>query len=127
MGAYLHAADVQVVSLKDTPLLRATMPSKTQLSLAYGKPVLVHAAGDVAALVSETNAGVVAPPGDRDASVTAVRRLAAADRSEIEAMGLAARDLFECRFSPRAGIDRLEAMLHSTPTNGRTFQCSRTA
>jgi glycosyltransferase involved in cell wall biosynthesis len=114
IGAYLRASDVQVVSLRDTPLLRATMPSKVQSSLAAGKPVLAHAAGDVAALVDAHDVGRSARPGDHYSIVAAVRALANAAPAERVAMGHAARNLYEARFSPQAGVDRLERLLLST-------------
>ncbi|MDO5711730.1 MAG: glycosyltransferase family 4 protein, partial [Micrococcales bacterium] len=74
VGAYLAAADALIVSLADTPLLRATMPSKVQSSLATGRPILAHAAGDVAAVVTRSGAGVAATPGDLPAVRAAIER-----------------------------------------------------
>ena len=64
IAQFIAASDVQIVSLKDSHLLRATMPSKVQLSMAAGRPILAHAAGDVAQVVTDAHAGVSTPPGD---------------------------------------------------------------
>jgi glycosyltransferase involved in cell wall biosynthesis len=120
VGAFIRASDVQIISLQDTPLLRATMPSKTQSALAHAKPVLAHAAGDVATLVRENHVGVVAPPGDLDATLAAIRALVSADEEKLSQMGASAGRLFDERFSPDVGLDRIEAMLATASGHGRT-------
>lgn len=113
IGRYIAASDVQIVSLRDSPLLRATMPSKVQSSLAAGRPILAHAAGDVADLVSGSNAGLAAVPGDIAQTVEQIRRLAEMDAAALAALGENARALYERRFSPAVGVDNIEAMLAS--------------
>ena len=120
VGAYLRASDIQIVSLQDTALLRATMPSKTQSALTHGKPVLAHAAGDVAALIRDNHVGAVAPPGDLEGTVAAIGSLVAASDAELTAMGAAARTLSLEQFSSQVGLDRLEAMLLAADRQGRT-------
>jgi glycosyltransferase involved in cell wall biosynthesis len=61
----IHAAtDVHLVSLARKPIFASTMPSKIQSILAAGKPVIVAVDGDAAAVVVESSAGWVVPPGD---------------------------------------------------------------
>lgn len=123
IGAFLAAADVLVVSLADTPLLRATMPSKVQSSLATGRPVLAHAAGDVAATILAAGAGAAATPGDTAATDAAVRALTDASDERLEAMGAAGRRTFEARFGRDAGLDALERLLaRARSTVGSTRQ-----
>lgn len=111
IGRHIAASDVQVVSLRDTALLRATMPSKVQSSLAAGKPVLVHAAGDVARVVSENGLGVACRPGDDEGTASAIASLASLPADELAAMGRRSRAFYEEEFSAGAGLDRLERLL----------------
>lgn len=111
IGAFIAASDVQIVSLKDTPLLRATMPSKAQGAMAAGRPVLAHLAGDVADLVERNNIGAVAPPADPQATRDAIRALCALSDDEIADMGQRSRAVYDQNFASEAGLDRLEAML----------------
>ena len=111
IGRYIAAADVQVVSLLDSPLLRVTTPSKVQVSMAAGRPILAHAAGDVLDLIGSTGAGIGAPPTDPEATVDAIRRFVAMAPAELADMGRRARAHYELAFSPDAGVDRLLAML----------------
>jgi colanic acid biosynthesis glycosyl transferase WcaI len=109
--AHLAAADVLVVSLRDTPLLRATMPGKVQASMRAGKPILAHAAGDVARLVARHGAGVSCRPGDVVDTLRAIRHLASSSDEELVAMGTAAKSTYIANFSPKVGVSRLEALI----------------
>ncbi|TWP35901.1 glycosyltransferase family 4 protein [Leekyejoonella antrihumi] len=111
IGKYIAASDVQIISLMDTPLLRATMPSKMQFSLASARPLLAHAAGDVAELVSSEGVGLGVQPGDSAALALAVQEFSAMTPDQLQRIGCRSRTLYESRFSQRAGLDRLERML----------------
>lgn len=113
IGAYIAAADVQVISLRDTPLLRATMPSKVQVALASARPLLVHAAGDVADLVTTTQTGIAAMPGDMNAAIDAINQFASMSPNDRRRMGDRARRSYDELFSSEAGLDRLEDMIRA--------------
>lgn len=55
-------ADVLLIHLKDHPFLRATIPGKTQVSLASGRPILMAVRGDAAEIVREAGAGIICEP-----------------------------------------------------------------
>ncbi len=116
---FLAAADVLVVSLRDTPLLRATMPSKVQASLRAGRPVLAHVAGDAAELIESNDAGLAAQPGDRTATAAAITRLARMPDDALTRTGKAARECFQRTFSESVGARRLETMLVNAQEDGR--------
>ena len=83
------------------------MPSKMQASLAAGKPVFVHAAGDAAALVREAGCGWAVAPGDVAAGVDTVKAGLKMPEDELAAMGAAGRLVLEQRFSVDVGARRL--------------------
>ena len=114
VGELIAASDIQVVSLHDTPLLRVTMPSKVQTSLAAARPVLVHAAGDAAAVVTAAAAGWAATPGDVDEVLRAIDAGLGATDPELAAMGGRARAVFDSRYSPSVGPARLADALESS-------------
>jgi glycosyltransferase involved in cell wall biosynthesis len=118
MGPLSAAADLHLVSLADTPLLRVTMPSKVQASLMAGRPVLAHVAGDAAELIEANDAGLAAAPGDPTATVAAVTRLTGMPDEQLAQMGAAARRCFEQTFSEEVGSRRLETMLVNAQENG---------
>lgn len=111
MSAVLASAHVQLVCLRDLPLFKATMPSKTQAILACGLPVVVSAPGDVAALVSRSGAGEAVPPEDAQALADAIRRLAELDPEQLADLGNAGRDFYQSELSARVGAERLESTI----------------
>ena len=62
--ALMAAADVQLLSLRDEPVFRHTMPSKIQSILASGQPVIACAPGDAGAVAVDSGAGWHVQPGN---------------------------------------------------------------
>lgn len=75
VGAILARADALLVHLKDDPLFRITIPSKTQAYLAAGKPVVMAVAGDAAQMIRESEAGVCAQPEEARSIADAIKQL----------------------------------------------------
>lgn len=111
MADVLASADVQLVSLKDTPLLRVTMPSKIQATLASGRPVVGAVAGDAAFTIEQSGAGLTVPPGDARALADAVVRLRDRSPESLRAMGDAGRSYYLRELSQARGSARLEELL----------------
>lgn len=72
----LALADALLVHLRDEPLFRITIPSKTQAYLAAGRPILMGVAGDAADLVAAAAAGIPFDPGIPSSLFAAVAELA---------------------------------------------------
>lgn len=111
VGRWIAASDIQVVSLQDTPLLRVTMPSKVQAALAAARPMLVHAAGDAASVVTGARCGWTARPGDSAAIDAAVDAGLALSDDALSVMGARARETYEHHYSPQVGPARLARAL----------------
>ncbi len=110
-------ADVLLVHLRDLPFLRATIPSKTQVSLACGRPTLMAAAGDAAQLVSDSGGGVVCPPQDPAAMARAIEQLSELPVREREQLGAAGREFYLRHLSLETGAEQIDALLHTVCTN----------
>lgn len=108
VGAILAAADVLLVHLKDDPLFRITIPSKTQAYMSMGRPILMAVPGDAAELVAESQAGLVCPPENPAALAAAVRQFRTMAPETRELMGKRGRDYYDRHLSLRAGVDRFE-------------------
>ncbi|MFG1608609.1 glycosyltransferase family 4 protein [Actinoplanes sp. NPDC049265] len=119
MAALYGAADFQLVSLRDLPIFRGTIPSKLQAALACGTPVVVSVPGDCADLVETNGVGLACPPDDW--RLLADRFLQASKLPDDERAQMAhrARTLYETRMSRKAGVDQLEDMLIEAAVNGR--------
>ena len=97
----LATADLHLVPLS-TGLGVSSVPSKTYSILAAGRPVVasIDEGSEVARVVSEAGAGLVVPPDDLDALVTAIEDLVA-DPIALAGMGEAGRQWAEAWSSPR--------------------------
>ncbi|MGH9522539.1 MAG: glycosyltransferase family 4 protein [Terriglobales bacterium] len=111
MPALNSIADVLLVSLRDLPVFRATIPSKTQVSLASGRPLLMAVAGDAADVVTRYRAGLVCEPENAGAMADAVVKLYRMSPEEREIMGRNAREGYVREMSLDVGGALTEALL----------------
>jgi len=87
MSGLYALADVLLLHLRDDPLFRITIPSKTYAYLASGKPVLAAVEGDAAEVVRSTGAGLPCPPSNPRMLADTVRRFYAMPPAERDRMG----------------------------------------
>jgi lipopolysaccharide/colanic/teichoic acid biosynthesis glycosyltransferase len=111
MGSILSAADVLLVHLKDDPLFRITIPSKTQAYLAAGRPILMAVHGDAAELVERSGAGLVCEPENAESIAEGVGQLFEAGESRLQAMGRAGRDFYERELTLEVAVVKFDAVL----------------
>jgi glycosyltransferase involved in cell wall biosynthesis len=85
------------------PSLEAELGSRHRAveAMAYGRPVVITALGDLARSIGDVGAGVAIPPGDAGALAEALLRLAA-DRAALASQGKTARAWWEASGTPRA-------------------------
>lgn len=102
-GSWIAAADcVLVPSTRPDPL-----PTIAIEAAALGKAVLAAHIGGLPEIVSDGETGLLLPPNDKEAWVSAISLL---DQVAAQHMGLAARQRYEQKFQPpmfRQKIDRL--------------------
>src|SRR5690606_19720339 len=106
----LVGADILAVHLRSDPLFNITIPSKTQSSMAVGKPILMAVGGEVNDLVMQAGAGVTAEPQSIE-SIQKALGLLLARKSDWEQMGQSARDFYEQNFSSRVNYQKLDDVL----------------
>jgi len=111
MAALSSAADYQLVSLRDLPIFRGTIPSKLQAALSCGRPVIVSVPGDCAALVEDHGVGFACPPDDWRILAERFRQAAKLPADEHRQMADRARKVYQAQMSRQAGVDQLENLL----------------
>ena len=109
MTQVLAAADAQLIVLKDLPVYRLTLPSKTQATMAAGRPMIVSVAGDVADVVTRYDTGLACPPASAEALADAVLRARDAGPEQLAAWGRNALDAYRQHFSQERGVLAREA------------------
>jgi colanic acid biosynthesis glycosyl transferase WcaI len=108
MGIILGGADALLVHLKNDPLFRITIPSKTQAYLSAGKPIVMGVSGDAAELVERSHAGVICEPGNPRKIAEAIKELIDSGPERLAEMGNAGRAFYERELSVAAGVDKFE-------------------
>ncbi len=106
------AADYQLVMLRDLPELRGVVPGKLQAALSCASPVVASAGGDTVTVVERARAGLSCPPEDWAALADRFWLAAAIPPAARVDMGRRGRDAYLREMSLRAGVDRIERMLH---------------
>lgn len=119
IGGVLGLAEGLLVHVRDHPLFRITIPSKTQAYLCAGRPIVMAMRGDAADLVRAAGAAVVAAPEDPDSIADAILTLAAMPASEREAMGRNGADYYRRHLSLAEGVRRFEEVFEDASARRR--------
>jgi colanic acid biosynthesis glycosyl transferase WcaI len=125
MGGINDLADVLLVSLDDLPFFAATIPSKTQVAMASGKPIVMAARGDAADMVEKAGAGTTCAPADPDALAAAFEAMYRSSPSDLAAMGASGREFYQRELSMERGGERTEAMLAAVVQSHRAARTGR--
>ncbi|MGH3751840.1 MAG: glycosyltransferase family 4 protein [Pseudonocardiaceae bacterium] len=117
------ASDYQLVTLKDRPVFRATIPSKLGDALSAGCPVITTVPGDVARMCAEGGFGFSCEPESPPALAETFRLACAEDEPAHRRKRRAAWDYYRRNMSTAAAMESLETILadaaHSKTLRGR--------
>jgi colanic acid biosynthesis glycosyl transferase WcaI len=113
VGGFLADADALLVILKDDPLFRITVPSKTQTSLAAGRPIIMVVPGEASNLVQAAKAGVTVDPGDPKALADAIQEISLVSEAQLQQMGDSGRRYYLDHLSLAAGVDATAVLIRN--------------
>lgn len=111
-------ADAQIVSLSDSPLFRITIPGKVQSCLALGAPILGSIAGDAAQVISESQAGFLATPGNSEEIEMMIRQAYSLGQKGLEKVGEVGRTYYLDHMSSEKGSKVLGDVLRAAAKSG---------
>jgi len=118
MAEVLSLGDAQIISLKDLPIFRTTLPSKIQATLAAGRPIIGALAGDAGALIRDSGAWLTATPGSAVELAEAILKAAAMPAEERQAWGDRGRRYYVDHLSQESGSAALNDLLLSAAEGG---------
>lgn len=110
IGSVLRRADVLLVHLRDDPLFKITLPSKTQAYMAAGRPILMAVRGDAANLVEVAKAGLACIPEDPQSIAATVETFYSMSLQELNDMGERGRIFYETELSLAVGAGKFETI-----------------
>lgn len=108
--AYLAAADILLLHLRDKPLFNLNVPSKTQTYMLAAKPILYGVKGDAKKLLTDAQAGVGVPPENPRSMADAVLSLAEMHTDKRNQFGKNARKYYWRELCMDKGIAKLVAV-----------------
>jgi glycosyltransferase involved in cell wall biosynthesis len=121
LAGLMQGADIGLMTLQNVPeFYRGTSPNKFFDFIAAGKPVINNYPGWLAEMISARRCGLVVPPDNPEAFADALE-YAAGHRSELVAMGQAARRLAAQEFDREFLADRFCTLLEGlvpAPSSG---------
>jgi len=113
IGAVLALADVLLVHLRDDPLFRITLPSKTQAYMAAGRPILMAVRGDAADLLERARAGLCCLPEDSESIAAAVEQFCCMSREDLNSMGENGKSFYTAELCLAEGVKNFESLFAS--------------
>jgi colanic acid biosynthesis glycosyl transferase WcaI len=110
MARVIALTEILVIHLRDLPFFSSTIPSKTQVAMASGKPILMAVRGDAADLVRSSGAGLAVEPENQTALADAILSLYRMPAGERETMGRRGREFYLREMSLEIGGMQMEAL-----------------
>ena len=106
-------ADVLLIHLKDHSFLHATIPGKTQVSLASGRPILMAVRGDAAEIVRNAGAGIICEPENPVDMARAIVNMFTMSKADLENMGTNGRDYYLNNLSLDVAFEALDEVFQT--------------
>lgn len=113
MGELYADADALLIHLKDDPLFRITIPSKTQSCLYAGKPIVMAMCGDAAELVLKAGGGIVCKPDDPKEMMNAIKTMYEMPEIVRQKIGEAGHRYYMNQLSFNRGVEEFEKIMMS--------------
>lgn len=123
MPIYFSQSDALIVTLKDSHILKITLPAKVQSYMASGKPILGAISGEGMNVIKESNCGLVCEADDFKGLCDNVIKLYKMTNEERNILGKNGEKYFINNFERKMLLDNLESYLLDLNkyTDGREF------
>jgi glycosyltransferase involved in cell wall biosynthesis len=108
--AYINAADLCVVTLKNIPLFRGAIPTKLLEYMACGKPVLCGVLGEAADIVRSARCGKVFNPDDDEHLAKLIDEFLS-DETRVREMSMSGPEYIQTHFNAADMRRRMEHLL----------------
>lgn len=108
MPSFYACADALLVTLKDSPAFKMTIPGKVQSYMMAGKPILTMLSGEGSRVIDEAKCGYIANSGDFEQLAGNVEKMISLDRGELRALGENAKRYADNEFDRDKLITQLE-------------------
>ena len=111
MPAFFRAADLMLVTLKDSKIFNRTAPAKLQAYMNAGKPIVAMMSGEGASVVAEAECGFSVEAGDSEGLAELISRMKNLGATELERMGSAGKRYCDEKFSFVKAVETIESLM----------------
>ena len=114
----LDLADALLVHLRDIPLFRISIPSKTEAYLSIGKPVLMALPGNAQQLVESANAGICCAAQDPEAIAKAAENFASLPTADLKQLGDNGQRFYDENLAMPIGVKKFSDLFQALVGKG---------
>ena len=112
MPYFFNKSDALLISLKKSIVFSKTIPAKTQSYMAFGKPILTNADGEVSRIIDESNSGLTSNSGNHLLLADNILKLSKISDKEIETMVNNCKKYYKDNFDRKKILNDLEKIIY---------------
>ncbi len=112
MPYFFDKSDALLISLKKSIVFSKTIPAKTQSYMAFGKPILTSADGEVSRIINESNSGFTADSGNHVLLGENMLKLSKLSNIESEKMVYNCKSYYDNNFNRSKILNDFEKIIH---------------
>lgn len=117
MPYFFKQADALLISLKKSVIFSKTIPAKTQSYLAFGKPIIANADGEVSNIINESQSGLASNSGNYIQLAENMVKLSRMSDTKKNTMSKNAKKYYMENFNRKNILEKLEDILLSSLKN----------
>ena len=99
MPYFFEKSSALLISLKKSEIFSRTVPSKTQSYMAFGKPILTNADGEVSKIISEAKCGLTSNSGDYKQLAQNMVKISLSQKKDLDLMASNAKKYYDNNFN----------------------------
>tara|TARA_B110000116_G_C16793787_1_gene565394 strand:+ start:2233 stop:3489 length:1257 start_codon:yes stop_codon:yes gene_type:complete len=112
MPYFFDKSDALLISLKKSAVFSKTIPAKTQSYMAFGKPILTNADGEVSRIIDESDSGLTADSGNHILLAENILKLSKLSDTEIKTMINNSKTYYENHFNREKILNGFEKIIY---------------
>lgn len=117
MPYFFNKSDALLISLKKSETFAKTIPAKTQSYMAFGKPILTNADGEVSRIIEESESGLVANSGNYTLLAKNMLKLSQLSKKDLKTMTNNCKKYYEKNFNREKILNNFEETIHNIINN----------
>lgn len=111
MPAFFAAADVMLVTLKDSKIFNRTAPAKLQAYMNAAKPIAAMMNGEGASVVEDAQCGLSVSAGDSMSFAELIKKMKDMDKGVLSNMGLSGQHYCSTHFNFLNSVATIETLM----------------